>query len=160
MGSITGLFSGIPVDWLVLGGILVVIAVDALRSGVGRAVAVSIAMPLASVHYSFVEHTVTIGSLPILQLPIAKTALFAFFFITLYFLIRRSSTEYLTSFSGPTQVILAGAATAVIFMCVWIMEPVLNVWWMPNEMVQAIFSEKFHLFWLLGAYSTLAFAKG
>ncbi len=160
MGNITGIISGLPVDWFVLGGILVVIALDSLRSGVGRAVAVSIAMPLASVHYSFVPHTITIGTLPILQNPMAQTALFAFFFITLYLLIRRSSSEYLTSFSGPTQVILAGAATAIIFMCVWLMEPVLNQWWMPNQTVQTVFAEQFHLFWLLAAYSILAFARG
>jgi hypothetical protein len=159
MESIMGYFPGSPIDWIVLGGIFVVVVIDSLHSGVGRAVAASMAMPLAHIHYLLVEKTVTIGTLPILQSPVAKTVIFALFFFTLYFLVRRTNAEYLTDFSGPIRVILAGTATAIIFLIIWLMEPALNQWWMPNEVIHAVFAEKFHLFWLLGAYAALSYAS-
>lgn len=159
MESVIGFFPGNPIDWIVLGGIFVVVVIDSLHSGVGRAVAASMAMPLAHVHFSLVGKTVTIGTLPLLQSPYAKTAIFVLFFFTLYFLIRRTNAEYITDFSGPIRVILAGTATAVIFITIWLIEPTLNQWWTPNQMVHTVFAEKFHLFWLLGAYAALSYAS-
>jgi hypothetical protein len=161
MSGVFSLFTALPVDWLILGGIAVVVALDSLRSGIGRAISLSLALSLALLIFPLVEQTVFIGTLEILQTPAMQAALFGALTAALFLLMRRLGFDYLDSGMGePVQALLAGAATAVVLICVWLQVPILNDWWTFNTTIQTFFAEQYRLLWLLGAYAVLAFARG
>lgn len=162
LDAVTGIFTGIPYDWLALGGLIVAIALDSLRSGIGRACAIALALPVASVLYSLVEQTAVIGNLAFLDSSsLAKLATFAVMALATYLLVRRIALEYVGSGTGePIQALLAGAAATAILAVVWLQLPMSGDVWQVSDKVRAIFAEQYRLIWLLGSYLALAFARG
>jgi hypothetical protein len=161
MDAVTGIFATVPLDWFILGGILIVIALDTLRSGLGRAVALSIALVGAVVLHALIGKTIFVGSLDALSSPMIQGVVFGVIVVALFFLIRRMGLDYVESGMGePIQAILAGAATAIVLAVIWLQIPELNALWQLGSQAQAIFAEQFRLFWLLGAFAALAFARG
>lgn len=161
MGNITGIFSAVPLDWFIIGGILILVAFDSLRSGIGRAAAFAVALPLALTLAGFAAKAVPLASVSILSSKSGAAGLFAILIILAYFLVRRMGLEFLDGGMGqPIQAILAGAALAVICAIVWLEADALNAYWQFGPQVQSLFSEGFRLWWLLGAYAALAFARG
>ncbi|MFZ2886486.1 MAG: hypothetical protein WA021_01565 [Minisyncoccia bacterium] len=161
VGGITSFFTGLPLDWLLLGGIGIGIALDALRSGVGRAIAVSIALPLAFVLYSLTDQALVFSSLGDSLSTVLGAAIFAVLFVLAYLLVRRMGIDYLDGGMGePIQALMAGAAVIVVIVCIWLEIPVLNELYQSNGQLVSLFSEKFRFWWLIGAYATLVFARG
>lgn len=160
--SVTGTLTGIPYDWMALGGLAVLIALDSLRSGIGRACAISLALPLAMILYSLVGKTAFIGSVAVLNSsPIAQLATFGIFAVGTYLLVRRMSLEYIDSGAGePVQALLAGAAATAVIAVVWLQLPMGREIWPISNTIEALFAEQFRLFWLAGSYLMLAFARG
>ena len=155
-------FKSIPLDLVVFGGIIIVIALDGLRSGLGRALAISLALPLSLLMYSLVGKAIVISTLTFLfATPTAEAITFGVIVILMYLLLRRMGFNYIDSGVGePIQSLLAGAAVAVIFAIVWLQLPILDTFWNFGNNVKAVFSDDFKLWWLLGAYVGLAFARG
>jgi hypothetical protein len=162
ISSVTGIFTGIPIDWIVLGVLVVIIAIDSLRSGIGRACAIALALPLAVLMYSLVETTAVLGSIGALSAtPMAQAITFGVIAVVCYLLTRRMALEYVESGTGePVQALLAGGAATVVFIIAWQQVPALQSVWHLSDQVSAIFSESYRLIWLLGAYLALAFARG
>ena len=162
LDAITRLFTGIPFDWLILGGLAVLLALDSLRSGIGRACAIALALPIAAFLFSFVEKTAVLSGIGTLSAsPAAESATFGVVFIACYFIVRRMALEYVESGTGePIQALLAGVAATIVVVIVWLQIPALSELWQLNDSIQAFFSESYRLLWLLGAYSALAFARG
>lgn len=162
IGAVTGIFSGVPYDWLVFGGLTLLIALDSLRSGIGRASSIALSLPVAGVLYELVSKTAYLGSIPVLTAsPAAQAGTFAVVALASYLLVRRIALEYIESGVGePVQALLAGCAATVVIIVVWLHVPVLEPIWQLSDKVHAIFSESYRLIWLLGAYLALAFARG
>jgi hypothetical protein len=162
MEMFTGILGAVPFDWFVLGGILVAVALDSLRSGLGRAVAISVALPLAAFVFTLTKDAFILSSTGgMFSSPMVQLGLFAVLAVALYFLLRRMGLEYVDGgHGGPVQALLAGAATAIVFACVWLQMPVLSDWWSFGSQVQAIFAPAFRLWAILVAYGALAFARG
>lgn len=160
--SVTGIFTGIPIDWIILGVLGVIVAIDSLRSGIGRACAMALALPVAVLLYSLVEKTAVLGTVSALSsTPMAQAITFAVIAVVCYLLVRRMALEYVESGTGePVQALLAGAAATVVFIIAWQQVPALQSLWHLSPQVSAIFSESYRLIWLLGAYLALAFARG
>jgi hypothetical protein len=161
LGNIQEFFGSLPLDWIVLSVIVIVVALDSLRSGIGRALAVSVALPLTYLLFTLADSAFLTWAQGLFSTPFMQVAVFAALFVAVYVLVRRMGLDYVDSGMGePVQAILAGVATAVVFVCIWLQEPVLgNLWQMSGQIVTA-FSEQFRLWWLLGAYAALAFARG
>ncbi|HWO07221.1 MAG TPA: hypothetical protein VNM40_01400 [Candidatus Paceibacterota bacterium] len=161
MEALSGVFDAVPIDWLVLGGITVVVALDVLRAGLGRAIAISIALPLAAFLFTLVDETVVLGSLDALSGATAQAGLFAVLAVALFFLVSRMGLDYVDGGMGePVQALLAGGATAAIFASIWLQMPILSEWWSLSDQVQAIFAPAFRFWWIVGSYAALAFARG
>ena len=162
MQLLTGFFSAVPMDWFALGAIDLVVALDSLRSGIGRACSVALALPLAGVLFSFFGKaalTSAVGNS--ITTPIAQALIFAVLAVAAYLLIRRMGLQYMDSGMGePIQSLLAGVATAVVVAVVWLSAPALTPLMHIGPQVSAIFAESYRLWWLLGAYVALAFARG
>lgn len=154
--------SSIPFDWLLLGLIVIVVALDSLRSGVGRAIAISLALPIAFVLLSLAEKAVILQSVDVLfSTSFARALLFGALALALYFLIRRMGADYMNTGMGePIQALFAGIAVAIVFTCIWLQVPALTDLWTIGGTLGVIFVEKFRLWWLIGAYAVLAFTRG
>jgi hypothetical protein len=162
LDAATGILTGIPYDWLALGGLIVVIALDSLRSGIGRACAIALALPIASVLYALVEQTAVVGGFALLDSSsLAKLATFGVMALAAYLLVRRMSLEYVESGQGePIQALLAGGAATVVLVVVWLQLPMSGDVWQVSDNVRAVFAEQYRLIWILGSYLALAFARG
>lgn len=160
IGSATSLFTAMPMDWLILGVLIIVLALDSLRSGIGRSLTIAVALPLAFVLFSLLPGSF-IGSSDFLASPTVQAGVFGVFFVAMYFLVRRMGFDFIDSGMGqPLQAIIAGAAVAVIAACIWLQEPVLSDFWTLSDQIASVFAESFRLVWLAGAYAALAFARG
>lgn len=161
VGSVTGIVAGIPYDWLALGGIVVLLALDSLRSGIGRASALALSLPLALVLFSLVAQTAFVGSLPLPATPMAQLAVFGVLTFLLYFAVRRMGLDYVDSGRGePVQSLLAGVAAGVVVIIVWLLLPMSGEIWNVSNQIHAVFAEQYRLLWFMGAYLALAFARG
>lgn len=161
MEIITAFFTSVPIDWFILGGILVLVGLDTLRSGIGRACALAVSLPLALFLHSLIDSTAFLGTMGFLSSPSGSVGVFAALLIASYILVRRMGLDYIDGGMGqPVQALLAGVAVTAIFAIVWQELPLLDSLWHFDTQVSAIFAEQFRLFWLLGAYVALAFARG
>lgn len=160
--AVTGAFTGVPYDWFAIGGFLLLIALDSLRSGIGRACAIALALPMATLLYALVPSTVGLGAVSVLNAsPNMQLATFgAIAFIT-YLIVRRIALEYIESGTGePIQALLAGGAATAVLIVVWMQLPMTGDIWQLSAKIQGVFSEQYRLFWLAGSYVALAFARG
>lgn len=162
LGGISSFFSNLPMGWLILGGLVIVLALDSLRSGVGRAIALSLSLPVAFVLFSLAQKTVILSSVTgLFANSLTKTAVFAIFVVALYFLIRRMGHDYMDGGMGePIQSLFAGLSVAIVFVCVWLQLPELKETFALGGQIEMFFGEQFRLWWLLAAYGALAFARG
>jgi len=160
LGSATSLFSAMPMDWLILGGLIILIALDSLRSGVGRALTIALALPLVYLLFTLVPMSI-LGGGDLLASTAAQAGLFGALFVAMFFLVRRMGLDYMDSGAGePLQAIIAGGAVAVIVACIWLQVPVLSDSWALSDQLSTVFAESYRLIWLAGAYAALAFARG
>lgn len=162
MSSVTGIFTGIPYDWLGLGLFLILVALDSLRSGIGRACAIALALPMATMFYTLLPSTIGIGALSVLnESPKMQLITFAVLAFMTYLAIRRIALEYIESGTGePVQALLAGTAASIVLIVVWLILPMTGEIWQLNPKIQAVFAEQYRLIWIFGSYVALAFARG
>ncbi len=162
ISAVQGMFTSIPVDWILFGSIVLLVALDSLRSGIGRASSIALALPLAAVLYELLGKTAGLSTLPFLtSSPLIQGATFAVVALVTYLLVRRIALEYVESGVGePVQALLAGCAATVVFIVIWLSVPVLDQLWPLSDRVHGLFTESYRLIWLLGAYLSLAFARG
>lgn len=159
MDVLEGVFQAVPLDYFFLGGIVLVVALDAMRSGIGRAAALVVALTSALFFSSLLQDTAFIGKM--ITSPIVKIIAFVALVAANYFFLRRMGLEYLSGGIGqPLQSALAGVATAAVCTVIWLSVPGLSDYWEFGNAIQALFSEQFRLLWLLGAFGALAFARG
>lgn len=161
MGNISGFFAAIPLDWFVIGGIMLVFIVDTLRSGLGRVNSVALALPLVLFSYSFFAETMFLKSAPFLSGSTGVAVVLGILFILCFFIVRRMGLEYIDDGMGqPIQALVAGVAIAVIVIVFWMQLPSIQSYFIFGPQIQALFAEQYRLFWLIGAYASLAFARG
>lgn len=160
--SVTGVFTGIPYDFIALGGFLLLIALDSLRSGIGRACAIALALPISLLLYALVPSTAALGAISVLNAsPDMQLAAFGIITLVTYFIVRRIALEYIESGTGePIQALLAAGAATAVLIVVWLQLPMAGEIWQLSPKIQAVFGEQFRLFWLMGSYAALAFARG
>ncbi|MEK7155561.1 MAG: hypothetical protein AAB734_01645 [Patescibacteria group bacterium] len=161
METISGIFAAVPLDYFLLGAVAVVVALDTMRSGIGRAAALAVALPVALLLHSLLGTTAFIGNIAALDSGMMQAAVFGAILALSYLLVRRMGLEYVDGGMGqPIQSLIAGVALAVIFAVIWQESAVLGVLWQFDSPVTSLFAGSYRLFWLLGAYAALAFARG
>lgn len=162
LDAVTGMFTSIPLDWIILGALVVLIALDSLRSGIGRACAISLALPLALFLFSQLQKAIVISDISALRdNTLVQGGVFVVLALASYLLVRRIVFEHIDSGTGePIQALLAGGAATAVLIIVWLQLPMTDSLWHLSDKVHAVFSEPYRLVWLLGAYLGLAFARG
>lgn len=152
----------VPFDWFIVAGFAFIIAIDALRSGIGRAAAITLALPIAIALYGFLPMTAVLSGMSIFSSSnMAARVTLGIIFGATYIMIRRMGIDFFDSGIGePIQAIIASASATAIVLVFWLSTPALNDLWTVGPQLQALFSEPYRLFWLAGAYAALVFARG
>lgn len=154
LSSLSGTFSGVPVDWIVLLSIAVLFIVDAMRSGASRAISLSLALPITYVVSAILPKTAFIGT-PYAGLGASSRGIALLIILAVISLIVfRMTRDY--SSAQPLKAILTGLATAILLAVFWIQMPGLTALWQASEQVTYIFGAAYSLFWLIASYLALA----
>lgn len=159
MEAVSGIFNSIPLDYFLLGGVFLALALDSLRSGIGRAAALAVALPLALVVHSLLGQASFIGGM--VTDDVVSTGVLLVIVAAMYLLVRRIGLDFLDGGMGqPVQAIIASSAATIVFAIVWLQAESLHSFWNFGDQIQAVFAASWRFFWLIGAYAMLAFARG
>ena len=153
----TNTFSHIPVDWVILAALVIIFAVDSFRAGSGRVNALAISLPIALLLVSLLP-TARVASSFATQLSASAVQSVIFFVLAsaAYFIARRLASHYgNNSGTFAVSVISAVAVTIIVVVC-WIQVPQLQAVWQFGAGVQAVFSEAYRFWWMLGSFLVLA----
>ena len=149
-----------PVDWFVLGLVMVAAAIDAFRGGTLRAAVFSLAAPLAVFVYAALPKTAFLArAVAKLETPALQAALFAVILVILCILLYRIVPASFGSGALPMQGLAAGLAVTIVLAVVWLQIPALISLFAPSQVVQMVFGQTYAIFWLLVAYGALAFVR-
>lgn len=158
--ALTGFFSHIPIDWIVIFIFFALVTFDAMRDGITRAVALTVTLPITLL---FLEWLPTTNYLAVFSKQfsgaIPAAVLTAVVFAILFLLINRMTDSFSVDTGHILQAVLAGAALTAVMLVVWIQIPALNTVYHFGPQVQAVFGAGYRLWWLLGAYIALAFCR-
>jgi hypothetical protein len=160
MDAVSGLFSFIPVDWIVIISFAILIGFDAMRSGMGRACALALslpatmllitALPKAGILSNFTEQFTSSSF---------RAAVFGIVLIASYFLVRKITASHRNNRREITQSLVAGASTVAVMVVVWLQIPELQAIWQFGPQVQMVFGEAYRFWLVIGAYTALAFVR-
>ena len=153
------LASSWPIDWVFICAAIVLIALDALRSGSARAASLALALPASFFIFNAIPQSFFLGPLiaawtaPFVQVCIFFALLTLIFFAT-----------YRTIFSSSDggrviQSLTVGIAAVAALLVVWLQIPALDSLWHFGDHVQAVFAPAYRFWWLVGVFLALAFAR-
>ncbi|PIR82241.1 hypothetical protein COU20_03740 [Candidatus Kaiserbacteria bacterium CG10_big_fil_rev_8_21_14_0_10_59_10] len=158
--GIVELAKGLPIDWVILSALAAIIALDTLRSGAGRALALSLALLIAPLGIAAISQAAYADALvERLDTPYAQAALFAVMLTVFYALLRNSTLDWGYEGGGLPAALAAGLATAAIAASVWVATPALSTLWEFSPAVQGVFGVSYGFWWLLAALLLLAYAR-
>lgn len=160
LDAITGFFSHIPTDWILILAFAALVAFDTMRSGSGRAAALALTAPVAIVlagqlsQAALVSHVMQRFTAPVFM----ATAVCAVFVLT-YILVRRMGITHSNNNGQVIQALMAGSAAAAVLVAVWLQVPELQSVWHFGSQVQTVFGEQYRFWWIIGSYVALAFIR-
>ncbi len=161
MSSVSAVLQHVSIDWIILAVVLLIIAIDALRSGVARAAAVVLASPATLALAPFLGKTAFVG--PIfaqLSTPVLQSAVFGGLYLILIILTYRILNRFDSYGPGILNGTLAAAAATASIIAVWIASGALSNVWHFGASISTIFSLSYTLFWLLGSLLVIAYVRG
>lgn len=160
IGSVTGFFGSVPTDWIILFAVTVLVALDALRSGSGRAMALVISMPVVLLLFNAFKSAAVLAPLGSqLGTPLLQAALFIVLTFCVFLLVRRMTASWIGDSGAPLQALLAGAAATAVIAVTWVSIPAFDALWNFGGQVRDVFGEPFRFWWVLGSLAVLAFIR-
>lgn len=158
--QVSNFFSGVPVDWFVIGGITLIAAFDCVRMGTRRVVQVALALPLSALLMQSLPKAFILGEATSqFTTPLMQAVLLGFVFAVLYVLMGRIGIAWGGEGGQPVQAALAGVAITGILITMWIVTPALDSLWHFVPQIQDIFGEQYRFWWLLGSFGALAYVR-
>lgn len=160
-GTLATSLSHISIDWFIVAALIVLLTIDALRSGSGRTAAIALSLPAAAIFFEGLTKTAVIGPLVATAIsPLSQAVIFIALVVGLYFVINRMMPHYDDISGSPLLGVLSGVATAVAIIATWVHLPFLAAIWHFGAPATHLFDDPFRLWWLLASYLALAFVRG
>jgi hypothetical protein len=158
--TIVAFVQSIPIDWIVLGGLVVLFSFDALRNGAGRVQALCLALPCAMLLFSIIPSAAFIGDfIPQFSTPLLQAVLFFILATGFFLLVRRMDGGRGGGYGQPLQAVLAGIAGVAVLTVVWIQVPMLDAVWHLGDDLRLVFGGMYAFWWLISSYTALAFIR-
>ena len=160
LSSVTGLFSSVPTDWIIIGAFGLLSAFDVVRGGARRVATLALALPPAMLAFGAISSAAILGGiLEGLSIPYAQALLFIALVVVMYLVVARVGVVHGGGVGQAVQAAIAGVAIAALAVTIWLQIPALDSIWHFGPQVQSIFSEGYRFWWLLGSYGALSFAS-
>lgn len=160
MPALAPIVEKLPMDWVILGLFAVIVTIITLRVGTQYAVALSLAAPLTVFIYSALPWTAFVGGYTDRLLnPAVQAVAVGLILMAFLALIYRMMPSASAAGAFPIQAVLAGLATAIVFMVMLLQFPPLAAFINPSPLMHTVFGPAYNIFWLLGAYIALAVAR-
>ena len=160
VGSVTSVLSSVPADWIILGVVVLLFTVDAIRVGVGRISSLGIGMLLALLASAALTNAAFLGSISrTFSTPVLQALLFGLILVLMFLFVRRVTIDYSEMGGQPIQAIFAGIAVTILIVVAWLQIPALSSVWNFDQQVQTVFGEAYRFWWLIGSFAALAFAR-
>lgn len=157
--AVLSIFQHIPLDWIAIAIFFALATFDALRSGVTRAAALTLALPITALLIDYMPNTAYLSVFAKqFSAPVPAAVMAAVTFVILFMLINRMTDSFGDS-GHILQAVLAGAALTAVVLVVWLEIPALTTVYHFGSQVQAVFGAAYRLWWLLAAYITLAYVR-
>lgn len=158
--AVVSVATGVPVDWMVIGGFTLLAALDCVRSGARRVSQLSLAFPLAALLMQSLPQAFILGDVADqFSTPLMQALLLGVVFVSLYILIGRIGLSWGGEEGLAIQAAIAGVAASGIVVTMWIATPPLQSLWHFGPQVQEIFGETYRFWWLLGSFAALAYLR-
>ncbi|MBV9159296.1 MAG: hypothetical protein JO019_01730 [Candidatus Kaiserbacteria bacterium] len=153
-------FAAIPLDWIIIAIVLLLVTLDAYRGGASRAIAASLALPIAVLLYGLLLQSPLMSSMfKSLSPTVGRALLFALIAVLLFILIHRMISSYGGDRGRVLQALMCGIAFSVVLIVSWLQVAALLAVWHPGAMVSALFGASYWVFWLIGAFILLVLAR-
>lgn len=158
--AVTALLSHPPVDWLILLFVFVVILIDALRSGTGRAAALSVALPLTIFVSDIAHHATILGTiLAKFSTQPMQATIFGVLFCVVFFLTYRIMYAWGGAVVPPTVAIVGSLSATIIALVMWLQVPALQLVWNFGPTIQSLFGTGYAFWWLISGFLLMAFVR-
>jgi hypothetical protein len=152
--------TNLPLDWIIIGALVVIVAAITLRTGAGLACTVALALPAADILTALVPHAALLSGITGgLAAPLPQAILFLVLTGLMYLIVARIGLSYGSERGAPIQAVIAGVATTAIVVSFWLQIPGLDSVWHFGAHIQAIFAEQYRLWWLTLGYIVLAIVR-
>src|SRR3989344_7894362 len=154
VSSITNSFAGVPTDWILLGALALLAALECLRSGARRICQLALALPLGTVLFlatgkaAILENFIGTSSEPFLG-----ALLFGALIAVSYLIVGRIGIEWGSESGQTVSAALGGVALSALFAVFWISVPALDALWHFGPQAQMMFGEAYRFWWLIGSYA-------
>lgn len=149
-----------PTDWIIIGAIAAFAALDALRNGGNRAIALVLALPAALLALEALPNAAFVGTFSAqFSTRLLQALLFGIVFVALYVFTYRILGFWSGTSGGPMQALITGVAGAAVLTTVWISVPALDSFWTFGPQVHTVFGEAYRFWWLVLSFVGLAFAR-
>jgi hypothetical protein len=149
----------VPLEWAVLIASAIIVAFDSFRSGTRRAVAISLAAPIAVWLGGLIPHTVLIGSLYAAATAQIQAVVLVALFAVLAVSVSRMIPWGMSSPAFPLSSAIVGVAVTVVLLSVWLQTPALAAVFPLDATTREFFALQFRFWWIAGAYVFLLFAS-
>lgn len=157
--SITGSLAGLPMDWIAIGGFIATVAFDTFRAGAGRAIALSLAFPLAYLLFDMLPDTFFVGQMLTQLSPMMQGGVFILLVLVFAALINWMTESFDSSSVRMLPALLTGIATCVVVLVVWNHADALKTLWQFDPLIGMVFGEAYRVALLAGAFVALAIAR-
>lgn len=158
--ALSATFSHLPIDWIILGLFVTLVALFSLRAGTALAVSFALATPIALVIFQTVPTTAGISAVvDHVQTPLLQAILFCVLLAVLLVCINRSISGHFSQSALPLKALLVGVTAGIIATVVFLQVDAVQTLWRFNPQITAIFGAAYRFWWLIASYGILAFAR-
>ena len=160
VASIGSSFSVVPADWIILGALVGLGALDAYRVGSARIGAIGLSLLVTTMVFNASKKAIVLG--PLMnssKLQYTEALSFAALALLLFFLMRHVTIDYSLDGLNPISSLFASAATAAVLLVVWINTPALDSIWHFSSLLHSAFAEAYVMWWIIGALAILAYMR-
>ena len=146
-------------DWIFIFGFATLTALDAIRTGPARAIALVLSLPASLLVMQQLPEAFFLGALfAQFTAPLAQLAMFGAIAVLLYIATHRLIFTFSNGIA-PLQALMVGFAAAAVVLVVWFQVPALDGLWHFGDQVRAVFGEAYRFWWLMASYVILAAAR-
>ena len=157
--NVTGWFSVLPIDWAIIGVLIVAIIILSLKPGSMHAMTSLFALPVAFLLNILLPKAFLIGPIAhSLAHPLAQAGVFVALFVVAFAFVGRISASFST-LGGVLEALLSALSVTIMVLVLWQLVPELNAAWQFGTVITATFGEAYRLWWVVFSMRLLAFAR-